>query len=138
MNIFRSLEHLCLLSKEWSANLAAMASYEEEGADVDWGGRGWCWDGFDRSFLALFVSHTPLFFALFGPWAQEMGTQIFPRCRFVGEKDSQDHARGEGSLTYTNGNCFKVKNATMILRSKNIWPAPLCLTGRKLVVVGEV
>ena len=25
-----------------------MASYEE-GADADWGGRGWCWDGFDRS-----------------------------------------------------------------------------------------
>ena len=44
----------------------------------------------------------------------------------MGEKDSHDHARGEGSLTYTNGNCFKVKNSTIIV------------TGRKLVVAGEV
>ena len=115
MNIFRSLEHLCLLSKEWSANLAAMASYEEEGADVDWGGRGWCWDGFDRSFLH-FLSAILHFFCAF----LSLGTQIFLRCRFVGEKDSHDHARGEGSLTYTNGNCFKVKNSTIILRWKNI------------------
>ena len=44
-----------------------MASYEEEGADVDWGGRGWCWDGFDRSFLHPFfyVSHTPSFVVVF-------------------------------------------------------------------------
>ena len=34
--------------------------------------------------------------------------QGMPRCRFVGEKDSQDHAKGEGSLTYTNGDRFEV------------------------------
>ena len=47
-----------LSSKEWAANLAAMAAYdEEEGGDVDWGGRGWCWDGFHRSAMSLFFAH---------------------------------------------------------------------------------
>ena len=30
------------------------------------------------------------------------------RCRFSGEKDSAGHPRGEGSLTYTNGDRFEV------------------------------
>ena len=43
-------------SKEWSANLAAMSAFEEDSADVDWGGRGWCWDGFSRSPISPFCA----------------------------------------------------------------------------------
>ena len=39
------------------------------------------------------------------------------RCRFVGEKDSADHAKGEGSLTYTNGDRFEVKKTPIIKAS---------------------
>ena len=50
------------------------------------------------------------------------------RCRFVGEKDSADHAKGEGSLTYTNGDRFEVKKTP--LESIHV----ICLTDSRVEV----
>ena len=67
------------ISKEWATNLAAIASYEEEeGEDVDWGGRGWCWDGFDRFVFVFDRSAISPFLLVFQSriWTQ--------KCTFVG------------------------------------------------------
>ena len=49
------------------------------------------------------------FLALFGLRLIINNHQNMRRCRFVGEKDSAGHPRGEGSLTYTNGDRFEVQ-----------------------------
>ena len=60
-------------SQEWSANLAAMDCYEEESADFDWGGRGWCWDGFHRLVIqCIIIVYT---MRCNGDWIAITGTQ---------------------------------------------------------------
>ena len=49
------------------------------------------------------------FCTLFGLRLKIYKHQNMRRCRFVGEKDSAGHARGEGTLTYTNGDRFEAK-----------------------------
>ena len=82
-----------------------MASYEE-GADADWGGKGWCWDGFHRSNQIITLTDKYNMYIVHIVWRKN--NIHIARCRLVGETDSEGRATGEGSLTYTNGDRFEV------------------------------
>ena len=61
--------------------------------NIYWGGRGWCWDRFHRLVIQCIIIYTALQWGLdCNHWnASKDIHQGMGRCRFVGEKDSQDH-----------------------------------------------